>query len=225
MINYDSGFFSDFLALVTNIFSLFYKKGNMNKSIVMVLALAMLISCQKDDPVISREPLPNTLHFDGENQSAPVFAQGVSYAGVRFSSAEVERLGHEGKSMTSVQYFIAEPPDYLKLLIFADNGQRRDEPGDVIYDHVFTAGEINGNAWNEHTLATVTPIPSQGVWIVFEVDAGDLNLAVIGCDPGPRHPEGDVYGLFGGDNPGWFTFFDFSDQTVDINWNIRAIVQ
>ena len=225
MINYDLKYFSDFLAISWEIFSLFYKKDKMNRSIVFLLALTVLISCQKDDPVITPEVLPNTLHFDRGNQSAPVFAQGVSYAGARFSSTEVDRLGHTGKSISSVQYFIAEIPDHVKLLIFANNSLRRGEPGELIYQYEFTSGDLSGDAWNEHTLGSTMPIPLEGVWIVFEVDAGDRNLAILGCDPGPRHSEGDIYGLFGDDSPGWFSFYEFSNQTVDINWNIRALVQ
>lgn len=186
---------------------------------------ALVISCQKDDPVVTPDPLPNTLHYDGPNQSAPVFAQGVSYAGVRFSSSVVERYGHTGKSINSITFFIAEVPDVMRLLIFADNGARRNEPGDLMYEYQFMQGEINPGSWNDHLLDNAMAIPAEGVWVVMEVDASDQRLAIIGCDPGPRQPEGDIYGLFGDNNPGWFTFYEFSNRSVDINWNIRANVQ
>ena len=81
------------------------------------------------------------------------------------------------------------------------------------------------NAWNSEILDTNLLLPENGIWVAFEIDAGDEDLRVIGCDAGPRNDNGNIYGLFGDNNPGWTDFYSFSQEQVDINWNIRLTVE
>ncbi len=193
--------------------------------ILLVILITGVLACQKDDTPSTVATLPNTLHYDGRNQSAPVFSQGISYAAARFSAAEIRRLGHTGKTMIAIEYYIDEVPDAITILVLADDPTRRSLPGDEIYKYQVDLQNVAEDDWNEHVFNASVDIPDEGVWLVLELDSGNRNLAIVGCDPGPRHPDGDIYGIFGDDNPGWTSFYDFSNRAVNINWNIRGKLQ
>ena len=193
------------------------------KRILFLLVLAgLVLSCHKDqDP----KPLSDdVLHYDGPNQSAPVLARGISYPLVKFPASEIQRRRLSHSSLHEVEFYVDQRPEAIKILLFEWNNSMETEPGTLIYESEIT--NVNSNSWNRHTLRRALTLPAQGLWIVFEINAGDNDLRVIGCDPGPRHIYGDGYGLFGGTNaPGWTNFYDFSSQNVDINWNIRAFTK
>ena len=188
---------------------------------VILLSLLVLLSCRKDqeEPLISE----TTLHYDGPNQSAPILARGISYAAVRFPSYLVQTSNLTGKKLSGVDFYVSQKPDVLKLLVFAWNPTNPDLPGNLIYET--NLNKVSENSWNTHQLDANTDIIDDGFWVAFEIEVGDRDLRVIGCDPGPRIPNGDLYGLFGDNNPGWTNFYDFSQQEVNINWNIRAQVE
>jgi len=194
----------------------------MRYSIYLLIGLC-LIACRKDE---DGEPniTDNTLHYDGANQSAPILARGISYSVVKFPGSEIDQQGLAGKSLKEVAFHLTQRPDRLKLLVFGWNTANGSEPGGLLYEA--TLNTVDEGSWNEHRLSNPVLLPSEGIWIAFEIDAGDNELRVIGCDQGPRHPDGDGYGLFHEDDlPGWTNFFSFSNETVDINWNIRATVE
>ena len=190
----------------------------------LLLILLLVIACSKDnnlDPISG----DGALHYDRENQSAPAIARGLSYAAVRFPPNEITSASAQGKQLTSVDFYVSDRPTQIRVLLFNWNDQTPNEPGTVLYEQILQRGAIDGNAWNRHNLGSTVSIPTEGFWIACEVDAGDQDLRVIGCDPGPRHPEGDVYGVFGDNLPGWTSLYDFSSQAVNVNWNIRARIE
>jgi hypothetical protein len=187
----------------------------------LLLSVLVLISCQKDqdEPIVTQL----TLHYDGANQSAPILARGISYAAVKFPSYLIQSSNLTGKKLASVDFYVSQRPDALKLLVFAWNATNPDLPGNLIYEAILN--KVSSNSWNTHDLEASSEVIDDGFWVAFEIESGDRDLRVIGCDPGPRIPNGDMYGLFGDNNPGWTTFYDFSQQEVNINWNIRAQVK
>ncbi len=191
---------------------------------LLLLCIFFSLGCQKDDeidPVVGS----NALHYDGFNQSAPAVVRGISYAAVRFPADELIRMGQVGKSLTSIDYYVQDVPQSMKVLIMQWNDQDHNEPGGVLYQSTIDDREIDGNRWNRYTLGQPVTLPDMGLWITFEIDSGDQDLRVIGCDPGPRHENGDVYGVFGDNLPGWSSLYSFSDQQVNVNWNIRGFTQ
>lgn len=192
------------------------------KRLILFLTIVLLISCQKDQD----EPIINghVLHYDGPNQSAPILARGISYPLVKFPASEIQQAGVTGESLSQIDYYVDQRPSSAKLLVFGWNQGTDTEPGDLLYEQ--TLGQISNNSWNSIRLDQKIALPDQGVWVVFEIDSGDNDIRVIGCDPGPRNPNGDGYGLFGSTNaPGWSDFYSFSNQNVNINWNIRAVTE
>ncbi|NND31147.1 MAG: hypothetical protein HKN76_01060 [Saprospiraceae bacterium] len=190
------------------------------KRLFFLSIMALALSCQKeqDEPIISG----NVLHYDGPNQSAPVLARGISYPLVKFPADEIQKRGLASQSLIEIEYYIDQNPIAAKILIFEWNDSTDNLPGTLLYE-----AEINNSrnrSWNKHTLSHPIQLPASGFWIAFEINAGNNDLRIMGCDPGPRHPFGDGYGLFGNNNePGWTDFFEFSGRSVDINWNIRAV--
>jgi hypothetical protein len=190
--------------------------------LILFLTTALLFSCQKDqdEPKVSDQ----VLHYDGPNQSAPVLARGISYPLVKFPGSEIQQAGLTGESLSQIDYYVNQRPSAAKLLIFGWNQSTDTEPGDLLYEA--TLGQISNNSWNTVKLDRKIALPDKGVWIAFEINAGDNDIRVIGCDTGPRHPDGDGYGVFGNNNePGWTDFYNFSNQDVNINWNIRAVTE
>lgn len=188
--------------------------------IVLFLIILAIFSCKKDEeePIIT----VNTLHYDGPNFSAPVLARGISYPSVRFSANAIQSVQLQGKIINKIDFYLDQRPQSMRILIFHwDSADTM--PGDLIYGE--TLSDLNTNSWNSYHPDAEVSLPETGIWIAFEVMAGDNDLRVIGCDPGPRVENGDVYGLFGDDNPGWISFLEFSQQQVNINWNIRIEVK
>ncbi len=191
---------------------------------IFLSLLLLLLACKKDDDRIT--PLPNSLHYDGAYQAAPLLARGISYTAVRFPASEITRLGHQGKDLFGVDFHIDEVPDNMKLLVLRLNPDDARTPGPVLYDQALSRSTLSANRWNRHEFEAAIPLPAEGIWIVFEINAGNRDLRVIGCDPGPRHELGDIYGLFDNNGePGWISYYQYSNQSVDINWNIRGLVR
>lgn len=187
----------------------------------ILFTLLVLVSCQKDqdEPIVTE----NTLHYDGPNQSAPNLARGISYPAIKFSADFLAAKNLRGKRIKQIDFHLTQNPQHLKLLIFKWNDLDSSIPGDLLYDQ--DIDNLQTNAWNSEAIQTNLILPETGIWIAFEINSGDEDLRVIGCDSGPRDDNGDLYGLFGDDNPGWTDFYNFSQQQVNINWNIRAVLE
>lgn len=193
--------------------------------ITFLLAILLIGFCacdKEDDPILSAE----SLHYDGPNQAAPILARGTSYTAAKFPASEIANQGHTGKNLSGVEVYIADRPQQLKILILEWNGNDANEPGNALYEQTLQGGDLNTNSWNVLPLDQEIGIPDSGVWIVLEVQVGNQDIAVIGCDPGPRHTNGDVYGLFDNNaEPGWISFLSYTNNATSINWNIRGIVK
>ncbi len=189
---------------------------------VMTLVFLLFCACDKDDdPILSTE----SLHYDGPNQAAPILARGTSYTAVKFPASVIADQGHIGKDLLGIEVYIAERPEQLKVLILEWNANNANEPGSALYEQTLQGDDLRNNSWNVLTFDDEIGIPDTGVWIVLEVQVGNQDIAVVGCDPGPRHANGDVYGLFDSNaEPGWISFLDYTNNATNINWNIRGIV-
>lgn len=193
--------------------------------LISILTLAFLILCacdKEDDPTLSAE----SLHYDGPNQAAPILARGTSYTAVKFPASEIVNQGHSGKNLSGVEVYIADRPLQMKILILGWNGSDVNTPGNALYEQTLQGADLSSNRWNVLSFDQEVAIPDSGVWIVLEVQVGDQDIAVVGCDPGPRHTHGDIYGLFDNNaEPGWISFLSFTNNATSINWNIRGVVK
>ncbi|MCB0688277.1 MAG: hypothetical protein KDC53_17185 [Saprospiraceae bacterium] len=193
----------------------------MLKLLHFALVMFVFISCQKDHeaPIVTE----NTLHYDGPNQNAPVLIRGISYPAIKFSPDFLGARSLAGKLLESVDFHLTDKPQHIKLLVFDWNADDERIPGDLIFQKDLQ--NLKRNSWNQYSFEDSIELSTRGIWIAFEIDTGDEDLRVIGCDPGPRVINGDIYGVFGGTNPGWIDFYEFSQQDTNINWNIRLELQ
>lgn len=189
-----------------------------------IISVLAFTACKKDIG-FSPQMGDDVLHYDGNNISAPLLARGISYAAVKFDKDFIQRVAAEGRTLKGIQYYVDQRPQRIKVLVFAYNLANPAEPGQLLYERELS--DISSSNWNNHELNTEVKVQGEGLWIAFEVEAGNQDLRVIGCDAGPRYSQGhgDIYGIFGADNPGWTFLYNFSDETVNINWNIRGILE
>ena len=196
----------------------------MNKLILLALIGLLAISCDKDDPIPDVNFDQDVLNYDGAPNDAPQLPRGLSYQAVRFTAADLARSNHVGRGILGVDFWIRDVPSQVKVIIHRWNPSTSQEPGAVLYEHILTSSDLSSSNWINHDLTENLDVPAEGFWIILEVDAGNEDLQVTGCDSGPRHPNGDVFGLFGSGLPGWTSFYSNSGDQVSINWNIRAIL-
>ena len=196
----------------------------MNKLLLLALIGLLAVSCDKDDPIPEVRFEQDVLNYDSSPNDAPQLPRGLSYQAVRFSEADLERTNHIGRGILGVDFWIRDVPSSVKIIIHRWNPSNSQEPGAVLYEHTLPSRDLSSSSWINHDLTENVDVPATGFWIILEVDAGNEDIRVTGCDPGPRHPNGDIFGVFGPNLPGWTTFYDYSGEQESINWNIRAIL-
>lgn len=197
----------------------------MKNSLIFLLLILVFAACKDDeDPIPTADFEQDVISYDGAPNDAPQLPRGLSYTAVRFHQDDLLRSNHIGREILGVDFWIQDVPDAVRILIHRWNPNTSQEPGAVLYEHTLAASDLSPNSWINHDLTQTLDVPEQGFWISLEIDAGNRDLRVTGCDPGPRHPNGDVMGVFGANLPGWTSFFDYSSQQVSINWNIRTIL-
>lgn len=197
----------------------------MNRLLLLAILALLAFSCDKDDPIPAVNFDQDVLNYDSGPNDAPQLPRGLSYQAVRFSASDLQSSNHIGRGILGVDFWIRDIPNSINVIIHRVNPSNSQEPGAVLYEHTLNSNDLSSSSWINHDLTENLDVPSEGFWIILEVDAGNEDIRVTGCDPGPRHPNGDIFGLFGSGLPGWTTFFDYSGEQESINWNIRAILK
>ena len=181
-------------------------------NILLFIALALSLGCKDDDGTV----VVNQLSYTGPNQDAPLFDPGLHEAAARFNSDYLQDF--QGRSIESIEFYINERPDLCEVVIYS--GGDLSGPDNVLYEFDVSA-DIVSNAWNEHILPNPIEITGDHLWIAIALSSS-APKRMIGCDSGPTIFNGDwLYTEFDGD---WVSFFNRTNQSVSVNWNIRAVL-
>ena len=180
--------------------------------IFLLLGLVFIGSCKKDDPPI----IINSLNYDGSNSDAPLFDPGLHEASARFNSSYLQ--DYQGRFIEAVEFYIQDRPDLCEIVIYA--GGDLSGPDSLLYEFD-VSNNVDANSWNEHVLTDPIEITGEDLWITVAVSA-NTPKKMIGCDAGPTIFNGDL--LYTEFDEDWISFFNRTNQTVSINWNIRAVL-
>ncbi len=189
----------------------------MKNAFLILLAFSLVfVSCQKDDEDTPQEVNDYQFSYDGDAADAPALAAGSYDLGARFPGSVTDNF--EGKQLEEVSFYILSVPNKCELLIF---GQGTDtEPGGLLYSANLTSS-IDGETWNKHLLTSPVDIGTEDIWICVRVEHGST-MGSLGCDTGPANPNGDW--MFLASSNEWTSLRTFSNNEVNINWNIRGKV-
>ncbi|MBX2816148.1 MAG: hypothetical protein KTR24_09125, partial [Saprospiraceae bacterium] len=163
----------------------------MSRFILLLGVLFLAASCDKDDPIPDVNFEDDAIFYDKGPNDAPQLPRNLSYTAVRFAADDLERSGHVGRDIRGVDFWIQDVPDAIKVIIH-EWGNRASQPGAVLYESTLTSGDLSSRSWINHDLSENVRVPSEGFWVILEINTGDRDLRVTGCDVGPRHPNGDV---------------------------------
>ena len=185
----------------------------MKKVFLLSLSILLLaISCKKDDQETFE------LRYDGAANSAPLLQEDVYEAAARFPSTLT--TPYSGMQLKEVEFFFLEKPNTCKVIIYGEGNAS--SPGDVLYNSGEIIGSTSSDTWNTHTLPNPILLTGEDIWISIEV-SHIQSLRSVGCDEGPAKTNGDwIYSATIGQ---WQTLRDFTSGDVDINWNIRGVVE
>ncbi len=188
---------------------------NTNKLLLILALLAsILVTACKDDGT-KIDPNQELLSLDGDNFSAPELPGGTFEGAVRFEAATM--AAHAGKKLVSVQYFLQDLPRFCEIRIY--EGTNDTVPGPLVYDANVTTGR-DANSWNIHELSPALDLSGDDLWIAVRFQHNNPQRT-LGCDPGPAVTNGDW--LWDEAFQSWDRFRDVS--TIDINWNVRGVVE
>lgn len=175
-----------------------------------LLFLVLLLNSCVDDNIA-----PQVLRYDGANLSAPQMLPGDYQMAARFPASALQ--AYQGKLLEEVQVYIQDRPARAEIVVYGSGGATT--PGPVLYSAVVTA-DLRRDQWNSHLLDTPVTIGDQDLWIAIMVRHQDP-MGTVGCDPGPAVENGD---LLMDDDGNWTDLRAFSNNAVNINWNIRGIL-
>lgn len=175
----------------------------------LLLSLLLSTAC-KDD---SRD-LEVALRYDGDNFNAPLLEADLYEAAARFPASVTGN--YTGRNLTEVEYYMAGTPQQTILRVYGPGTD--DEPGTILYESALS-GDISQNSFNTHVLDTPVAITGEELWISIRF-RNNRTLQTIGCDPGPRVPNGDF--LYQESDGRWLSFAQRTGESI--NWNIRGVV-
>lgn len=182
---------------------------------LLLASLLAFASCEKDEPN-GQAGDTVILRLDQDNASSPLLPAGTYEHAVKFPTSLTSL--YEGDLLTGVQVHMYDVPSSIGIAVYGP-GSNATSPGVELY-----YGTISGLTPNSVNNISFDPqdyisIGRSDLWIaiVYTTSGG---TPVVGCDAGPRDPNGDYLK----DNNTWTTFRDFS-VTENINWNIRGIVE
>lgn len=175
-------------------------------------AVLALTACKKDDPNPTDD---NVLHYDGENSSGPLLVAGTHELAVRFPAAMF--ADHVGKRLDAVRFFVGILPAACEVKIYGQGTAT--QPGPLLY--TANVGDVlSAPTWNEHKINGNLLAANEDRWVAIAV-RHDQTQQSIGCDAGPRKPDGDW--LFMSTDGDWKTYQERTGESV--NWNIRLVLQ
>lgn len=177
------------------------------------ITLIALSACNRDD---GSNISGDLLRLDGANFSSPSLPAGTYEHAVRFN-ANVTGL-YEGDLLTGIQvHFYDLPSSDVEIIVYGPGTATT--PGPVVYSGIVSGLQPNAINNIEFESGDFITIGRSDLWLSIGYTIQSATQ-VIGCDAGPRDPNGD----FLLDNIGWTTFQDFTGSE-SINWNIRGIVE
>jgi len=183
-----------------------------------IFALSLLVICLSfscnDDETVTND---SELSYDQGPNSAPIFGAGVHLAAARFPSPLTE--GFSGQNLDRIDFYLVRTPSNTKIRVYDEDTPTN--PGTLLYEADVTS-TVSPDSWNSHTLTEDLEISGRDLWIAIEFTHSD-ERNTIGCDIGPAQSNGDW--VLEGNQVEWQTFRDFTNNAVDINWNIRGIIE
>lgn len=178
-----------------------------------LFVLALTFSCGDDDDTNVNNA---DLGYDLGANSAPIFGIGVHEAAARFPSSITSNFTEN--KLDRVDFYLVNTPSNTKVRIY-DEGSAT-IPGLLLYEADVTI-DVSPNSWNTHTIDEDINISGSDLWIAIVFTHPD-ERNTMGCDVGPASTNGDF--VFEGSQTNWMTYRDFTNNAVNINWNIRGFV-
>ncbi|MEL6695813.1 MAG: hypothetical protein AAFP89_06210 [Bacteroidota bacterium] len=189
----------------------------MNKIQILSLALILLglMACNRENVGEAPEVMaPDvSINYDGANVTAPQFPAGTYEGGILIASDLVNT--YNGFTLKEVHFHIATLPSNCSIKIY--QGSNQDAPDALIYSEIVT-NDLVADSWNVHTVQRPITLTDQDIWVAVQFSHAD-EQRTLGCDPGPAVTNGDWVR----DATGWQTLRQLTN-TININWNVRAIV-
>jgi len=177
-----------------------------NYFLLLLCAVSIsFVSCNDDPPVIE------DLVYAGDNANSPALPPGIYEFAARFPVSFTDDF--TGQSLESVEIDLYEIPSILELRIYGAGSS--EAPGSMLYSDIIT-GDVVANSRNTVFLSDPIELTDQELWISVRASQS-VEQQVMGCDAGPRDPNGDRF--FANDGSNWTTFNAFSSPE-SINWNI-----
>jgi len=188
-----------------------------SRIVLLLLTVSVLsIGCQPDD---TQEDGTITLRHDGDNDFSPELPGASIYeSAVRFPATQVE--AYVGDELTEIDFYIFNVPSSCELFVYTSSN------GNVPENEVYRSGNLvntlNSEAFNTHVLTTPLVLDNEDLWIGvrFTHNSGQRT---IGCDTGPADTNGDW--LFDSTDGFWQPLVQRTNGGININWNIRGIVE
>ena len=184
----------------------------MGIAVLLVLGLA---ACNRENvgsaPEVTAPDV--SINYDGNNLTAPQLPAGTYEGGIRIESDLVNT--YNGFTLKEVHFHIATLPSTCAIKIY--QGSNQDAPDALIYSEIVT-DDLAADSWNIHTLQRSVTLTDQDIWVVVQFSHAE-DQRTLGCDPGPAATNGDWVR----DASGWQTLRQLTN-TININWNVRAIV-
>ncbi len=180
--------------------------------------VGLAASCNNDDEdnTVPEPDIQSGFWYDGANFTAPVLPQGIYETAASFSAGQLG--GFAGTDLVAIHIFLFQRPFNTEIRVYeaGSSGQ----PGSLLYSEAINRSTLSENGWTRIPLDTPLPLDGDGLWISFRFEHGGTAIQSLGCDAGPRSPDGDRFFTAGA----WTTFNAFANGE-SINWNIRAEVE
>jgi hypothetical protein len=177
--------------------------------LLLVLAVA---ACGDDEDQLGAE-----LSYDGPNFTGPILDPGIHILAARFTSNEI--ANYVGRDLERVSFFLGSVPEKVEVVVFGEGTPT--SPGPELYRLDLTQ-RATPLQFNDHRLQTPITLTEQDIWLAVQVTHSSREQSV-GCDAGPRDPNGDW--IFSAGTPGWTTFNESTGGSESVNWNIRGYVE
>ncbi len=182
----------------------------------LFLLVLFAFACEDDNDNSPSEPdIEQGFFYDGPNQTAPVLPGGTYQFAARFPENITQ--GFQGQSISKLHVFYTDVPNQARLVIW-EGDDPANGPGTLIYEESLRPSDIQGARWNEHELNNPVSISGEILWVGIRA-VHQLTQQSVGCDAGPRAPEGGDF--IQENNTDWLTFQTFASGE-SINWNIRV---
>ncbi len=183
------------------------------KVIILFTAVSLLsYSCKDDD---TPNDTITTLSYDGDNVTAPFLPARTFEGAARFTATQLEP--YIGDELSEVEFYIQDMPTACEVRIYTSNSGT---PSNSVYIQNVT-NSISANGWNRHVLSEPYIIDGQDLWVSIRFSQSN-DQRTLGCDIGPAAINGDW--TYDSDDQAWIPLVQRTNGQININWNIRAIV-